>query len=256
MNKFFYKFTITLFALYLFCQCSNNAEEKEGFASGSFLPAVEDSYVYPVIPGTDAWTNLGAVENVYKVSQLPDNVLKSISTPGLIRSILDIPGLDGFYLASSNSSPVGTFYGIFAHYNSVRELEKRTDSSNTLISFYNAVNMDGLKPLSVGEQITLSVQHTALEILFTKPEILRQFDPEQQKQLIASLLSRYSQIAQSQYEGFIVNGTITAIARILYACKYAPVVQYYGNDAVAEYFTVLADQTNDIIDFANNFIRN
>jgi hypothetical protein len=257
------KFTATLFVLCLFCQCSNNAEEKNSeerintlSASGSFLPVVDDSYVYPVIPGTDAWTNLGTTENVYKVSQLPDNVLNSISTLGLIRSILDIPGLDGFYLASGNSSPIGTCYRIFEHYNSIRELEKRKDSGNKLISFYNAVNIDGLKSLSVGERIPLSVQHTILEVLFTKPEILRQFDLEQKKQLITALLSRYNQITQSRFEGFIANGTMTVIARILYDSKFDPVVQYYGNNAVAEYFEVLTNQMNDIIAFANNFIHN
>jgi hypothetical protein len=250
------KFTVTLFVLCLFCQCSNNAGEEELSVSGLFLPVVDDSYVYPVIPGTDAWTNSGAAENVYKVSQLPDNILESISTLGLIRSILDIPGLADFYLLSSNSSPIGTFYRIFEHYNSVSELEKRKDSGNKLISFYHAVNIDGLKSLNIAEQSRLSLQHTALEVLFTEPEILQQFNLEQKKQLITSLLSRYNQIAHAHYEGFGTNGTVTVIAWILYAGKYSPVVQYYGNNKVAEYFDVFTDQTNDIIEFANNFIRN
>jgi hypothetical protein len=256
MNKLF---IITLFVLCVFCQCNNNAGEKnseEGISSGSFFPAVDDRYVYPVIPGTDAWTNLGGTENVYKVSQLPDNVLNSISTLGLIRSILDIPGLAGFYSASSNSSPIGAFYRIFAHYNSICELEKRKDSGNMLISFYHTINMDGLKSLNVGERIHLSVQHTALEVLFTKSAILQQFDLEQKKQLINSLLSRYNQIVQSPFEGFGTNGTVTVIGWILYAGKYDPIVQYYGNNAVAEYFEVFTNQTNDIIEFANNFIHN
>ncbi|MDR2126332.1 MAG: hypothetical protein LBP63_05850 [Prevotellaceae bacterium] len=262
MNKLFYKFTITLSVVCIFCQCSNNSEEKNienGInilsASELFLPIIDDSYIYPVVPGTDAWENLGSIEDIYEVSQLPDRVLKSISTLGLIRSILDIPGLDGFYLASSNSSPIGTLYRIFAHYNSVSELEKRKDSGNALISFYNAVNIDGLNSSSVGERMLLSIQHTALEILFTKPAILQQFDLRQKKQLITSLLARHNQIAQVQYEGFIVNGTITVIAWILYNSKYEPIVQYYGNNAIAEYFDVRTDQTDDIIEFANDFIK-
>jgi hypothetical protein len=242
--------------LCFFCQCNNNAEENTGTlsASESFLPVVNDSYVYPVVPGTDAWKNLGSTENVYKVCQLPDNVLKSISTLGLIRSILDIPGLTSFYDASSNSSIVGTFYRIFAHYNSVGELEKRKDSNKALISFYNAVNVDALKSASDEvEQNNLLLQHTALEILFTRPEILQQFDLKQKKQLITSLLSRYNQITQ-QIGLINGHGTITAVARILVNIKYDPIVQYYGDNKIAEGFHVDPNQTDDIIKFANDYI--
>jgi len=263
MNKAFYNLTIPFLCL-LFCQCSNNElaeNNKNGntntgklvINTSNVLPDVEDKYTYPIVPGTDEWAALSSTDEVYRVSQLPDSVLHSISTFGLIRSILDIPALDGFYWASSNSSPVGTVYQILANYNNLAELYKRKDRADALLTYYEVVNIDNLTLQDVVEQRRVAVQLTTLEVLFTKPEILSLFDFEQKQQLVALLLSHYEQVKQLQIS--IPNETLTTTAWILYDAGYEPLVHYYGSDLKAEWFNVLDNQKEDIIAFANNFIH-
>ena len=115
------KIIIILVAVLLFCQCSTMKEEsstmkeENGFCEcirketgneeigndenvflkgeliiteGSCFPEVADKYLY-IINGHEPWWN---EENPWYANQLPDDVLKSISTMGLIRSFIDMPG--------------------------------------------------------------------------------------------------------------------------------------------------------------------
>ncbi|MDR2117956.1 MAG: hypothetical protein LBP25_00260 [Tannerellaceae bacterium] len=72
---------------FLLCRCNSDSIEKEETVPAATLdcfPAVEDKYTYPVTPGSEEWQT---ANDVYSLCQLPDSVLKSISTPGLIDAL-------------------------------------------------------------------------------------------------------------------------------------------------------------------------
>jgi hypothetical protein len=86
---------------------------------GECLPDVEDKYVYPAMPGTEAWDS-ASEEEKERLSQLPEDGIKILSLYALIRSLLDRPRLGLDYLASSSASPVVTCDRIiFSKHNSV-----------------------------------------------------------------------------------------------------------------------------------------
>jgi hypothetical protein len=254
MNKFASFFSIVLLAV--LTQCSGNMDVNTlgtlVITPGKCLPDAEDKYVYPVVPGMEEWASASPEEKA-RLSQLPVEKLKSISTVALIQSLLERPLLTLDYWASDNSSPIGTCYAIYSTHNSVSEFENRKDRVEALISYYDAVCFDCLPSLDVNAGEQFSVQLTVLEILFTKEKILRQLNTKQRKQAVARLLDKYKQKLNKETG---INGSLAAMAWIMYDDNYPPVKTFYGNkDLSKENFEVYEKDMEDIILFTENYIH-
>lgn len=154
MNKIMLILTV-IFSVSLFCRCSdrkdNEFHEEEIISTGKMFikegdcfPEVSDKFVYPVAYGTEEWNSIKWNRGLMTIaSQLPDEVLKSISTLGLIRSFLDAPNsFYEIYYWSSNSQ-IGTAHRYFRlNFNSLRELLTRNDAAKSLMLFHAAVSYD------------------------------------------------------------------------------------------------------------------
>jgi hypothetical protein len=235
-------------------QCTGNIDDNRQsilvVLPGECLPNAEDKYVYPVVPGMEEWNSASSEERA-KLSQLSVAELKSISTVALIQSLLEKPSLSLAFWASSNSSPIGTCYKIYSTHNSVPEFENRKDRVEALISYYDAVCFDCFPSLDIIDRGHFSVQLTVLEILFTREKILQQLNTKQKKQVVALLLNKYE-----LKKGTGINGSLTAMAWILYDDNYPPVKTFYGNNELSkENFEVYGEDIEDIILFAKKYIN-
>lgn len=261
MNK---QILVVLISLFFLCHCAEDNETVDYhqiIKPGAFFPEVEDTYRYPVINGVD-WGEFNSFEEFENVQcQLPDSVIRIISTPGLIRSFLDIPTLTVNYLVSSESSPKRTWDRIFVRYNSFRELIRRKDAGKALPYFYNAISLDSVKRIEDGRYINLYLQHSALEFLFTQPSILKQFSHKEKQELVSSLLLRYADLQDIGREEFSGWTSIIVAAYVLFDDNYAPVVEYANSDKRFENLTIQGGylyssaEKDDIISLAKKYIR-
>ena len=192
------KIVLLLFACCFFTHCSNdmdndvqNDSEYLLITPGNCFPEAKDKYVYPNIPA------MASEDEKHQLRQIPDKLLKSLSTYALIQSLIDKPSLQMEYMLSSNSSPVGTSYKIYSNHNSVSELEKRDDKIEALTTYYEAICFDCLQ--SIEFTYFFSIQMTALEVLFTRDAILGSLNSAQKKQTVALLLDKYKQKKNVQY---------------------------------------------------------
>ena len=245
---------ISLFS-FLLCQCENNLETEESIQVEGLilkpdvcLPDVEDKYVYP---DYEVLGHLTTEEEILAALQLPDDILNSISTFGLIRSILDFPWLWISYYASSNNSPIDRCYNAFSMYNCVPELEKRADNADALAAYYSAVSLNCFKSMSAEEQLCFSVQLTALEVLFIKPDILNKFDSAEKHKVVALMLQKYKEFNKLDARKGI--GAIFSMAYIMYDDQYPPIVECLGPDIKLYEFFIWADIIDDIISFAESY---
>jgi hypothetical protein len=258
---------IVLIFPFLLCRCAedhkaNQDEDQVDYHQiikpGAFFPEVEDAYRYPVINDLD-WGDFGSFEEFEKtLTQLPDSVIKNISTPGLIRSFLDIPTLAANYLASSDSRPKVTWDRIFLRYNSFQELIKRKDTGKALLYFYNAVSLDSVKRIEDGRYIDLHIKHSAREFLFTQPAILKQFSHKEKQELVSSLLLRHADIQDIGREEFGSWISIVVAAYVLFDDNYAPVVEYASNNKQFEStiqggYLYSSEEKDDIISLAKKY---
>ncbi|MDR1407632.1 MAG: hypothetical protein LBJ23_06260 [Tannerella sp.] len=257
MNKLF----VFSLLICVCCRCSsdlasgtdrNETPDREA----DIFPCPEDRYAYPTLDTK----NVSSSEEADNAYMLPDDVLKSISTAGLIRSLLDLPTLSGYYHTSSNSSPVGTSYRIYARHNSVGELEARKDRAEVLLQYCGAVCPACVKRTSPEEDVKksmlLPVQLTVLQVLFTREKILDALDGKERREAVALLLQHCEQTGGLPDIFTHNNGAREVMAWIMYDDGYAPVVNLFnGRNPKSEWFTLTTEEADGIVSFANSYIN-
>jgi len=251
-----------LILLLVFCGCANDNDKfdiergKLSFLPEACFPEVSDKYIYPIVPGMDEWNAaydpLNDVWNYDPIifCQLPDDVLKSISTVGLIDALIHAPLFTGFYGFSSSLS-VATWRGHYTRFNSGRELFQREDAGDALVAYYNLVSYDCCITPSIyygeGERIF------GLEFLFTKQEILDKIGHAKKKEAVAAIVKNFE-----HYPSY----SIFPMAYLLLADEYPPIVEYAQNNPEevecilqGYFYTANSSAPEQIISFAKSFIN-
>jgi hypothetical protein len=100
-------------------------------------PEIIDVYIYPIRPGTPEWGTLTSYDQMLAAIKLPDSILHSISTWGLVMTCFNYP-LSGDYFAHNNQ--VAYMNDLSQSFNGLKELFSREDISTILL--YNYRHMD------------------------------------------------------------------------------------------------------------------
>ena len=122
-----------LLLVLIFCRCVHNSlivveevtDNNLTISVYACFPDVNDKYIYPIVPGMKEWQQLESTDDAYKLCQLPDEVLKTISTIGLIDALIHAPMFTGFSMLSGNASAL-KWYGHYEQFNSAKELFQQT----------------------------------------------------------------------------------------------------------------------------------
>lgn len=90
------------------------------------------AYVYPVLPGTDAWNALSSHADMLAVCQIPEDILKSLSTRDLLIAVLDYPLMVDMH---SYSNMEQGFLSVKNQFNGLQELVSRPDAKEIAEAF-------------------------------------------------------------------------------------------------------------------------
>ena len=97
--------------------------------------AEEGTYMFPVNPNSEEWNELGTAEEMREATQIPESLLKEMSTQELIIMIENYPLLCDLY--AYNSLQEG-YEQVKKQFNGIKELLSRPDSYAELIAAYEA----------------------------------------------------------------------------------------------------------------------
>jgi hypothetical protein len=221
--------TISLFA---------SCEKRDGTDSSIYEPEAEimnmerpeDSYDYPVYPGTEAWVELSTGEEMLKACQVPEDVLKTMSTQAVIQALWEHPLLtDVFHRYQYRRD----FESMFSQNNAYRELCTRTDAGISLLERIKAVNPLYAVPLS-------RFKFELLEMLAAQDIFLSQLDSMSKVSLVKTVLEKDD---CRQKNADFANKPERAVTWLLAGkamlnAGYRPFVsEVNGNEALALFFT-------------------
>ncbi len=96
-------------------------------AKNNYFPDNYTGYRYPLVPGTDEWDMLPDHQTMCDACQIPENVLKSLTTEQLVETILYYPLLCDMYAYDTFTDGVNE---MTSHFNGILELLDRTDYAN------------------------------------------------------------------------------------------------------------------------------
>ena len=93
---------------------------------------IDTPYEYPILPGTQEWIDLGDVFARRKACQIPEEILRNMTTDALLQTVLDYPFLHNIYVF--NTLEQG-YEEIKRQFNGLQELETRPDFLDTLSQY-------------------------------------------------------------------------------------------------------------------------
>ena len=173
----------------------------------------KDMYEFPV-RGHEEWWQL-TVEQRIAALQIPDVVLETISTEGLLETCLAYPYLINVIFCDDYQQG---FEGLTAEFNGFREIFKRSDMMNVLIEKYKnfPLEVKDIRLLQESEQGGFSFRHFVLELMLAQDAVFKNLSAEQEEQLFVLTLE-HKQMRQDYSDIF---GNLNEVPfNLLYAKK-------------------------------------
>lgn len=165
-----------------------------------------DAYVFPEYTGSEPmdW------EDAVAFYQIPDDVLKDMSTDGLIETCLSYP-LFADKMIASNESMYSGFLDTCEQFNGLAELLKREDSPQKLAEIYTQGKLDEI----VSSDSYSILRMRFLEYTIAQDDILFRLSESERASLCKACIGRFESV-RKDYEGHLPpDSTLLIASKIL-----------------------------------------
>jgi hypothetical protein len=181
----------------------------------SMIKIKTDMYEFPIKQGTKNWEQFESVAQRIAALQVPNTVLETISTEGLLETCLQFPYLTDFLFCNDHQKG---FEALVSEFNGFKELLKRQDLTNVLFKKYNSVITEviTIQDQNDVERGRFAFRHFILEFILAQDVVFKNLTQEQEKQLF--LLSLENTKIKNRYSE-IFSDLNTISVNLLYAKK-------------------------------------
>lgn len=166
------------------------------------------AYDYPIKPGTEEWKKFTSTSEMIEACQIPENILKTISTNDLLDVCLKYPILSQY---TASNSPNNGLASIINSSNGFTEFMNRADSHRVLLNYYanESVNkIDNSK-----DKGGYTFYFCALELLLSQPILLKRFTREERVSALRLIMEKYNEKeTYLEYFGFYGKMTTAFVA--------------------------------------------
>ncbi len=178
-----------------------------------FIPAKAQIWNYPVRPGTEEWKKLGTYSERLNAFNIPDSILKVMSTKNLVKTCLNYPWW--ILITSRDNNQAGYTY-LKSVFNGFQELENRKDAGQELFARYEKMDPQNIVTYeSSVEQGMIIFQFAFIEILLSQSGILQNIPNDLLKSLVRKTISVYERktITFDKYSYFGVSTSCLILSR-------------------------------------------
>jgi hypothetical protein len=194
-----------------------------------------DAYDYPIKGGTEEWKAFQTHDEMLRACQIPEDILKNMSTSGLVQTVLEYP-LYGDMMAY-NSIQQG-FDAVASQFNGLPELLNRQDAGTELLAIYSKMNPQAIEenwgPIQRG---ACARSIADVEILLAQNRILDNLSRIQLQDLIAEARLKYTAKQQSATYGPTSQGySVRLMGKALQRVDYLPFQRQIHEDPAIQSF--------------------
>lgn len=147
-----------------------------------------DAYRFPVTPGMKEWRKFKTNEEMIAATQIPKDLLITMSTEGLIETCLNFPLF--MDMTAFNSYEEG-FNHIKQNFNGLRELLKRTDAGGKLLNRYKYFNPVTFQKTAQSVPPVQYFKPFIMEILLSNDEILSSMSSKERHSLCKLAVKKF-----------------------------------------------------------------
>lgn len=211
-----------------------------------------DKYIFPDISGMNNWDSPTIVKDRLAALQIPDAVLVSMTTEGLVETCLEFPYMLDILFYGNYQNGVDALLEIF---NGYRELMKRPDLIDALIEKYYRMSKDVTETnkLSDIEKGRFSYRHFVLEFMMAQDVVVDNLNEEQERSLFLHSLTQ-QKIKTSNQD--IFSGLNEIPTALLYAKKIRKDNPANDNDALNNFIMAPYAIDRTTINSLNDYVQN
>lgn len=174
-----------------------------------------DAYNYPLKLGSEELKNASPSDKIDK-NQIPDNVLKTMSTKGLVQSLLTFPTIldwtfmDNYYNGFLQQTERITIF---------KELYSRNDAATCLLNIYKSFDQYACQ----GGELTMQT----MDMLIAQPEIYTKFTDKEITELFETAINKIESLREVNEEGVLWwfgGDKYLFMGKIMYYVGYKPFV--------------------------------
>jgi hypothetical protein len=209
----------------------------------------DDSYNFPIKPGTDEWADLGDNIAMINACQIPEDILTDMSTKGLVRTVLEYPL---FFDVWAHNFVQDGFDSVAGNFNGIRELLSRKDSGIELMDVYGDKDPAAFQENWTDiQKVQYGMSFSDIEVLLAQDQVLTSLSQVQCSHLLEDTLDKYNvKIQNPEYYGiFGTNCSLFLMGRILQRLNYAPFITHINEDeGFSTYITKGSFPNTQIVD--------
>lgn len=151
--------------------------------------AVSDAYEYPIKPGMPEWKTFTTFSEKIDACQIPEDILKAMSTKGLVETVLNYPLL--FLFRAYTDLQFG-FDQVSSSFNGLKELYERKDAGNEVLRKYRAMDPGAVRDEWTDlERGSYGLSFNNIEMLLSQEPILTKLTPAQRQELTVEAAGKY-----------------------------------------------------------------
>lgn len=185
-----------------------------------------DTYQYPIVPGTEDWKSLGSTVDKYTACLIPDQVLTTISTEGLLESLLNHPMIDFIFAFDNRQDGFDqskTFIpGIGILYN-------KSDIFSVILDRYQKMDLD-CKAYYPPYTDVLELAFPLFEIFLVQDEFIENLDSTEINLLFETVREVNLLKIDKRPDFWYVLESTVLMGKILLKVNYSPFVDFYNNN--------------------------
>ena len=174
-----------------------------------------DIYEYPLRPGMPGWADLQTGEEMYDVTQLPESVLQSITSRGLVETCYNYPLLINMIAWPTLQRGVEAIIGIF---NGFQDLAQRPDGAKALLARYREIDVSCTGGLQLGPELgAYTLYNSLFESVLAQDIYLSKLSLQERHELLGLAIGNYAKKKKlgETYVIFDLKSTSILMARIM-----------------------------------------
>ncbi len=177
--------------------------------------SIDSVYNFPIRPGTKEWGSLNSEDERFNSLQIPNNLLKKMSTECLIITCINYPLFGHFMIYDSKKESI---HYLISRFNGLNELFSRIDAPLKMVNLYlqnDSTNMHMIEKRVDNSFWILRLSY--FELLLAQDEILDKMDNKTMLSLIKESRHKLNNkiFKKTEYSIFSMQPTLWIIGKII-----------------------------------------
>ena len=212
-------------------------------------------YQFPLRPGMAQWKTLKTHDEMLAVLQIPDNILKSISTEDLIKTSLNYPLFIDIWAYDNMKEG---FEQMRKDFNGFEELLKREDTFIKLLKTYST-----MEPSIIEEKNTLpekgiyTAEFCKIEILLTQQELYSKLSHDDKQSFLKEIVSKHGKmINYPEFDIRSIESNVYLMGKVLVELDSNIKMQKATNDFILSNKFLNKDVILEIVSLSKQYLGN